>query len=475
MEHTTASDALPALLQHFLALLQDQRPAFRQHRSYQRMCILVVGVLCSLARHTLTQALLAGGGADVEWSPFYRLFSRERIRMDRLQQRLIHQTFEHVVPTVPYLLAVDGVFFPRSSRHMPGVGWRKAPNTAPWRPGLALGQRFGALHWLPPLTHGYTRALPLVSYPIFTPKARPARVAPQKEWEGAYSALTTLRHELDRAGRSQQQVVLLADGSYDVADFWKQLPHHTALLARTARNRALYELPVPTSTQRGRPRKYGPPAPRPAEWLQRRSGWQTTTKEVRGHARRMRYRVEGPFLRSEVATQPVFLVVMGGQSYRRGQQRKHREPVPVLVSAVKAADGGWRLPVPLDDLLVWLWQRWEVEVAHRELKSGFGVGEMQCWHPVSTVATIQWGIWLYAVCLLAAYRTWGICGGPRPLGRWRRTVDRWSFTSLWRSLRMAGSAAPDLMGGWHGIPDNWTKKALWSAALSRTSQTTARL
>ena len=47
-----------------------------------------------------------------------------------------------------------------------------------------------------------------------------------------------------------------------------------------------------------------------------------------------------------------------------------------------------------DELLAWLWQRWEVEVAHREMKSGFGVGEMQCWTAVSTVASVQWGIWL---------------------------------------------------------------------------------
>jgi hypothetical protein len=49
------------------------------------------------------------------------------------------------------MLAVDAVAFPRSTQRFPGVGWRKAPATAPWRPGLALAQRFGALHWLPPL------------------------------------------------------------------------------------------------------------------------------------------------------------------------------------------------------------------------------------------------------------------------------------------------------------------------------------
>lgn len=92
----------------------------------------------------------------------------------------------------------------------------------------------------------------------------------------------------------------------------------------------------------------------------------------------MRYRLEGPFLRERVPFQPLYLLLMGGQRYRRGQQRKYKEPVPVLVSALHQADGRASLALPLEALLVWLWQRWEVEVAHRELKSGFGVGEIQC-------------------------------------------------------------------------------------------------
>jgi hypothetical protein len=85
------------------------------------------------------------------WSPFYRLFRRERIVIPAVQRRLLQQCLPHVAPVQPLMLAVDAVAFPRSTQRFPGVGWRKAPATAPWRPGLALAQRFGALHWLPPL------------------------------------------------------------------------------------------------------------------------------------------------------------------------------------------------------------------------------------------------------------------------------------------------------------------------------------
>ncbi len=154
---------------------------------------------------------------------------------------------------------------------------------------------------------------------------------------------------------------------------------------------------------------------------------------------------------------------------------KHREPVPVLATAQGSQAAGWQLPLPVDDLLVWLWQRWEVEVAHRELKRGFGVGEMQCWHPVSASTTVQRGIWLYALCLLAGYGRWGVCGGPPPLGPWRKPVGRWSFPTLWRSLRTAEAGLPQIGGLWARTPSDWGRKEVWVAQFTCSLHTTARL
>jgi len=40
----------------------------------------------------------------------------------------------------------------------------------------------------------------------------------------------------------------------------------------------------------------------------------------------------------------------------------------------------------------WLWQRWGLEIAHREMKSGFGIGEKPCWRLVSIIASAQWSV-----------------------------------------------------------------------------------
>jgi len=141
---------------------------------------------------------------------------------------------------------------------------------------------------------------------------------------------------------------------------------------------------------------------------------------------------------SELRDRPLFLIVVGGATWKAGQREprrpKYREPAFYLVSAVQQ-DAGWHLPLPVEQILAWLWQRWELEVAHREMKSGLGVGEMQCWNARSTVLSVQWGAWVYAVLLLAGYRTWGLFGGPSRTERWWPGAKRWSLSTLWRSYR----------------------------------------
>lgn len=88
-------------------------------------------------------------------------------------------------------------------------------------------------------------------------------------------------------------------------------------------------------------------------------------------------------------------------------------------------------------LLAWLWQRWEIEVAHREMKSGLGVGEMQCWNPCSAILSVQWVVWMDAVLLLAGYRTWGLLDGPTSSACWWKGAKRWSLLTLWCSYRAA--------------------------------------
>ena len=302
----------------------------------------------------------------------------------------------------------------------------------------------------------------------------------RREWEAGSLFIDWLRRRLDRAGRAAQQILMLADGSFDVLELWRRLPERVILVTRTARNRCLYYLPAPDSEPGpGRPALYGERAPHPADWLHAGlRNWPNQRVEVRGKLIKMRYQVLGPFVREGLPEQPLFLIVVKGMHRLVGKKKlryKHRGPSFYLISAVQTARGDWQLPLPITTILTWLWQRWEIEVAHREMKSGLGLGEKQCWNKRSSVVSAQWSAWTYAILLLAAYRTWGLCNGPPTPARWWPGAKRWSFNTLWRSYRSELWNTCDFRPLWTTTGDNWWKKETWLAALDNSVSAAARI
>lgn len=479
MKDTTKENEIHPLLQAVIALLFAHREAFRQERTYRRAMSLVFGELFSFARHTVTQGLLALGITEGDWSAFYRLFSRSRFEEERLANCLLQETLEHVPEKEPYVVGIDGTSIHRSSLKMPGTSWLKDSRFSAFRPGIHRAQRFLHGAWLTPLQEGFSRAIPLRFLPAFPPKAVDAQVPKQREWEAGLTFLKWVRTRLDAAGRRGQTLLTLADGGFDVLGLWKDLPQHTILVVRTARNRALFHLPVEGEKRAvGRPASYGEVAKKPSEWLH--AGlrhWPKQSVKVRGKEIQMTYQVLGPFVRDGLPDVPVFLLLIKGMHKLVGKQKKHYKhtgPSFYLVSAVQR-EQQWVMPFAASFLLSWLWQRWEVEVAHREMKSGLGIGEMQCWNTRAAVVSVQWSVWVYAVLLLAGYRTWGLLGGPATPARWWKGAKRWSLTTLWRSFRSALWHTTEFRALWSPSSDNWWVKDTWLDALGNSVAASARI
>jgi len=378
------------------------------------------------------------------------LFSKGRYEEQKVAKVFFRETLEHTSIEEPYVVGVDGVQIPRSS--------------------------FVHGSWLTPLEAGYSRAIPLRFLPAFPPKAKPANIPAQREWEAGSSFLRWVREGLDEAERGTQMLLALADGSYDTLNFWSELPERTILAVRTARNRRLYYLPE-RHLGPGRPASYGPLAPHPCDWLHKGITWQKREIPVRGKSILMKFQVLGPFVRAGLPDIPMFLIAVKGMHRQVGRKKlrwKHRKPSFYLVSATRINEA-WQFPLPIQTILAWLWQRWELEVAHREMKSGFGVGEKQCWNPRATIASTQWSVWVYALLLLSAYRTWGLLNAPPIPTRWWQGAKRWSFNTLWRQYRSAFWGTSQFQALWTRTPDNWLKKESFLIGLSNSIAASARI
>lgn len=455
------------LLKQLLGLLQAHRGVFKQERVYQRVVALVVAEVFVFARHTVTQLLMALGMTGQDWSAMYRVFSRGLFDYEAASQVLFGETLKHVGEKDVYVLAGDGTQTPRSSRKLEGVGWLRNLRTPPFKMGIHLAQRWFNGSWLLPSEAGYSRALPLRWLPAFTEKSKPKVHAACKEWEAAVQFLGWVREQLTTAGRREQTVLLVGDGHYDNVSLWQQLPAHVILLARSARNRVLWHLADPSGHGN---RKYGDRALTPQEVWQQKQGWHKLNLQVRGKLRHLQVKVLGPVLRKPVADVPLFLIVVRGKH----NANTRREPLPFLVNAIQAEEGQWVLPLSLDTLLFWAWQRWEVEVCHRELKSNFGLGNKQCFNPTAAVLSVQWSAWVYSLLLLAGYRTWNLTDAPAVPTRWWRGSPRWSLNTLWRAYRAAFWGQHDFHSLCTVSPADWGEKERLVLALRNAVFAAAR-
>jgi hypothetical protein len=473
MFHPTTPTSTP-FVTTLLAFLADARPATRQRRTHLRLGMLTLAGLLALGRHTLSQLIVTLGAGQQEWSPWYRLFSRCRVRTSVLQRQVLTTLLGQLGPDDPLVVVLDATQVPRSSRRFPGVGWTRALRSPYWKPGIHLAQRLELLSGLLPLSaNGESRAVPISETWLRAAATRAVGDLPeQTEVEGGLRLLHWLRltlrlavpHEADRV------IVVLADGAYSVAPMLSRLPQRCVLLARCAKHRALFALPVPQPSRRGRKRCYGERGPTPQQTLHQRTGWHTDQLLVRGRERTLRTVVTGPWVVRKAANHPVFLLVVKGVDRGRGTTRRQRDPQFFLISAVRQADGGWELPLPRASLLQWAWQRWEVEVMHRELKSGFGLGQAQAWTTTGMQQTTRWVLWSYALVVLTAYQHWAMAspdGGV--VGCWHQP-RRWSVGRALQQIRAELWRLPEFAPGWVATPDPYAEIAAWWS-----TQTTAVL
>jgi hypothetical protein len=229
------------------------------------------------------------------------------------------------------------------------------------------------------------------------------------------------------------RLLCVGDGRGDTQALGKLELPNTVCCVRTRKDSRWCDLPQGTPSGRGRRRVYSDPVWTPQDKWQQRTGWQRVPLTVRGRELHLLVRVEGPCRRVGWGKRVFFVIIVRGH-HKRTKRGKSREPMAFWVHAVSDGAGGWQLPVPLAVLVLKLWQRWEVEVGFRWMKSGFGLGEKPCWGFDSGERSVAWSAWVYGALVWSGYCAWGGWTGGARWGGCRGRA-RWTFRDVLWSVR----------------------------------------
>jgi hypothetical protein len=437
------------LLSAFLTMAQDWRPVFPQKRTWARAVRQALGTLTCVGRRTLTRVIWAQGRQHLNWSAEYLLHARCQWQ----PQQLFQPIWRHALPYCPQRLvgvAIDDTRLHKTGRCIQQAFYQRDPLSPPFHLNLTLGLRFLQASLLVPLHRNApvgTRALPVHFQEVSRIK-RPGKKASDQERKQYRQAVKRqnlsrsfvatgkqLRQQLDQAGGQDKVLVLATDNSFCNRTCFGDIPERSVLIARARKDARLCFRASLDSRRFFAVEKFTPEQIRQDET----HGWKTTKIFYGGKRRKIRYKeVARVYWQRGAGRRPLRLIVIAPTPYRKSKSRRlyYRDPAYLLTSDLGSST---------KQLLQIYFDRWQIEVNHREEKDTLGVGQAQLWNVTSVPKQPVLAVASYSALLLAAIQAFGAERGAAyaPLPKWRRSARRPSCLDLITLLRKEMDQHPD--------------------------------
>jgi hypothetical protein len=437
-----------SLLGEFLTIVQDWRCVFPQQRTFQRGVRQALGSLVCLGRRCLSRIIWTNGGQNRSWSAEYFLHSRCQWEPQQLFRPILKRALAYC-PQRLVGVAIDDTRLRKTGRSIPQAFYQRDPLSPPFHVNLVLGLRFLQASLLVPLhriASVGTRALPIRFQEVSRVK-RPGKKATaemKKQYRQAVKQRNLsrsfvemgkqLRQELDQAGGRDKILVLTGDGSFCNRTCFGEIPERAVLLARARRDaRLCFRAPA------GSRRFYGIETFTPEQVRQDDCrAWKTTKIFYGGKRRKIRYKeIAAVHWQRGAGQRPLRLIVIAPTPYRKSRSKKlyYRDPAYLLTSDLRSS---------LKQLLQIYFDRWQIEVNHREEKDTLGVGQAQLWNVTSVPKQPVLAVASYSALLLASLQAFGVERGKAyaELPKWRRNARRPSCLDLITLLRKEMSQQP---------------------------------
>ena len=398
----------PTLLVAFLSLTSQGRQVFAQERTALRARRQALGALLVIGRATVSRIIWTNGGEQKSWSGEYFLHSRAPWEPQDLFQPLIEQALTFF-PGRLVGVAIDDTRVRKTGTCIVQATYHRDPLSPPFHTNLILAERFLQISALLPLHRGGSdscRAIP-IRFEEASVVKKPGKRASPEAWEQFYQdrkqfnlsqrfvdSAAQLRGAFDEAGARDKILVLAGDGSFCNRTTFADVPERSVLLVRARRDASLCWPAAPGGRRLYDPHKFTPEQVRQDDSRE----WKTTKIFYGGKRRKIRYKeVKGVLWQGGARTRPLRLFVIAPTPYRKRKSAKlyYRQPAFLLCTDLTSSP---------KQLLQIYFDRWQIEVNHREEKDTLGVGEAQLWNTTAVPKQPVLVVAAYSALLLALCR-----------------------------------------------------------------------
>ena len=441
----------PTLLECWLEVVRPWRVVFAQQRTFLRAVRQGIGSLLCLGRSTLSRIIWTTGREQNSWSGEYFLHSRAQWDPQALFEPLLRQALQYC-PGPLVGVAVDDTRLKKTGRLIPQAQYHRDPLSPPFHVNLMWALRFLQASVLLPLHRSgpwSARGIPIRFEEVSSLK-KPGRRAGEEAWK-VYKqevkernlsrrfvhSMLELRQAFDHAGAQKKVLVIVGDGSFCNRTVLAGIPDRAVLIARTRKDASLC-FRAPEGDRRFYSKdKFTPDQVR----LDENIAWHTTKIFYGGKRRKVRYKeVTGVLWQGGARKRPLRLFVIAATPYRKRKSGKLYYHHPAFLLTTMLA----RSTRPL---LQMYFDRWQIEVNHRDEKETLGVGQAQMWNPVSVPKQPALVVASYSALLLAALKAFGPGRGEAyaALPKWRLNAKRPSCLDLAALLRKEAQQNPALL------------------------------
>jgi len=430
------------LLATYRSLLQQSwKEVFRQSRTLKRGIEHALTWPSAMGRRTISQMICIKGGGQQDWSADYKFYSRSCWEDRRLFDRISEEYLARY-PKRPVVLAIDDTRVAKSGKKIPGASWQRDPLSPPFQVNMMWGLRFlqGSLLFPHHCEGDFSaRAYPVgfQHVPVVKKPGRRASDEQRKQYRQLRNTtnlstqslnwLRDYRQRLDALKAADRGLRVVGDASFCNRTFYKHPLERIELLTRCRKDARLC-FPAPE----GSGRRYALEIFTPEDVLQSPRCRYLWCKIWLGHKRRrIRYKVvEAVLWRRGAGIRKLRLIVIAPIPYKMSPNASlnYRQPGYLLSTDVRN---------PVRELIQSYFDRWQIEVNHRDEKTILSVGQAQVWSPSSVSRQPALTVASYSMLLLAGLR----CFGPGrssshpDLPKWRSHGSRASLLDLLTLLR----------------------------------------